>query len=112
MKHLLIVFHTQSGNTGRLAKAAAEGAAREAQAVQTRLVTAADAGLTDLLWADAVLLGTPENFGFMSGMLKDFFEQDAVDLAMNVAIEIAIGTRQLLANHRRYCSVAAGAADG
>ena len=75
MKHLLIVFHTQSGNTGRLAEAAAEGAAREAPEVETRVRRAADAGVEDLHWADAVLFGTPENFGFMSGMLKDFFDR-------------------------------------
>jgi multimeric flavodoxin WrbA len=75
MKHLLIVYHSQSGNTARLAQAAAEGAADEHEAVKTRLVLAADAGLQDLLWADAVLFGTPENFGFMSGALKDFFDR-------------------------------------
>jgi multimeric flavodoxin WrbA len=75
MKHLLIVFHSQSGNTARLAQAAAEGASAEHEHVETRLVLANDAGLDDLLWADAVLFGTPENFGFMSGMLKDFFDR-------------------------------------
>lgn len=75
MKHLLIVYHSQSGNTARLAQAIAEGAAEERGAVQTRLLRAADAGLGDLMWADGVLFGTPENFGFMSGMLKDFFDR-------------------------------------
>lgn len=75
MKHLLIVFHTQSGNTGRLVDAAADGAAEEQAAVETRVLRAADAGVHDLLWADALLFGTPENFGFMSGMLKDFFDR-------------------------------------
>ncbi|MGD8860132.1 MAG: NAD(P)H-dependent oxidoreductase [Myxococcales bacterium] len=75
MKHLLIVFHTQSGNTGKLAAAVAEGAVREADQVETRLLRADGAGLDDLLWADGVLFGTPENFGFMSGMLKDFFDR-------------------------------------
>ncbi|MDH5673079.1 MAG: NAD(P)H-dependent oxidoreductase [Myxococcales bacterium] len=75
MKHLLIVYHSQSGNTEALAHAAAEGAAREAEAVQTRLLRAVEAGLEDLRWAHGLLLGTPENFGFMSGMMKDFFDR-------------------------------------
>lgn len=74
-KHLLILYHTQSGNTGRLAEAVCRGAALEADTVETRLIQAADGQLDDLLWCDAVLFGTPENFGYMSGMLKDFFDR-------------------------------------
>jgi multimeric flavodoxin WrbA len=74
MKHLLIVYHTQSGNTGQLAAAVYAGAQEETE-VETRLLKASQAGLEDLLWCDAVLFGTPENFGYMSGMLKDFFDR-------------------------------------
>ncbi len=64
MKHLLIVYHTQTGNTGRLAEAVRSGACDELLSeVQVRFLTAAEAGPDDLLWADGLLLGTPENFG-------------------------------------------------
>jgi multimeric flavodoxin WrbA len=76
MRHLLIVYHTQSGNTGKLATAAADGARDPmVEAVEVRLLRAADAGPNDLLWAHGLLLGTPENFGYMSGGLKDFFDR-------------------------------------
>ncbi len=73
-KHLLILYHSQSGNTERLAQAVVSGALQE-PAVSTRLVQAFDAGLDDLIETDAVLIGTPENFGYMSGAVKDFFDR-------------------------------------
>lgn len=76
MKHLLIVYHTKTGNTGRLADAARRGATSEdVTGTETRFLTARDAGPDDLLWADGVLLGTPENFGYMSGAMKDFLDR-------------------------------------
>lgn len=73
-KHLLIIYHTQSGNTGQMAEAVMRGSTQEAD-VETRLLGAFDADLKDLRWADGLLFGTPENFGTMSGALKDFFDR-------------------------------------
>jgi len=73
-RRLLIVYHTQSGNTGRLADAAFSGAQR-VQGVETVIKRAFDAGTDDLLACNGLLLGTPENFGYMSGALKDFFDR-------------------------------------
>ena len=39
------------------------------------MLRAAEAGPEDLMWADALLLGTPENFGYLSGALKDFLDR-------------------------------------
>lgn len=74
MKHLLVVYHSQSGSTENLAKAIHSGCCEETD-VDTRSLGAFDAGLEDLLWADGVIFGTPENFGYMSGALKDFFDR-------------------------------------
>jgi multimeric flavodoxin WrbA len=76
MKHLLIVYHTQTGRTGQLAAAANRGATSElVSEVEVRLMTAQNAGPDDLLWANGLLLGTPENFGYMSGGMKDFLDR-------------------------------------
>lgn len=74
MKRVLIVHHTQSGNTRRLTTAVEAGVAEEAQ-VEARSLRAPDAGLEDLLWCNGLLLGTPENFGALSGMMKDFLDR-------------------------------------
>lgn len=76
MKHLLIVFHSKTGNTRQLADAVIDGASSDdAGGVEVRVLRAADAGPEDLLWADGLLLGTPENFGYLSGALKDFLDR-------------------------------------
>jgi multimeric flavodoxin WrbA len=73
-KQLLIVHHTQSGHTGRMADAVLAGAARCTR-TDTRLLRAFDAGVDDLLGCDGLIIGTPENFGYMSGAIKDFFDR-------------------------------------
>ena len=76
MKHLLIVYHSQTGNTEQLAGAALRGANSElVTEVEVRFLRAGQAGPDDLLWADGLLLGTPENFGYMSGAMKDFLDR-------------------------------------
>jgi multimeric flavodoxin WrbA len=74
MKTLLIVYHSQTGNTEQLAQAVQRGACQES-ATATRLLRAFDATLQDLLECQGVLFGTPENFGYMSGAIKDFFDR-------------------------------------
>lgn len=74
MKHLLVVFHSQSGATARLAAAALEGAHAETEC-GSRMLPALEAGVEDLRKADGVLFCTPENFGYMSGAMKDFLDR-------------------------------------
>lgn len=75
MKHLLIVYSSQTGRTERLAQAALQGAAEFADEVQVRCLRAAQAGVEDLLWAQGLLIGSPENFGYLSGAVKDFLDR-------------------------------------
>ena len=76
MKHLLIIYHSQSGKTSRMADAVLDGARHpDIDGVEVRMGQALESGVDDLLWADALLLGTPENFGYMSGGLKVFLDR-------------------------------------
>lgn len=59
-----------------MADAVVNGAtSRDVAGVEVRVKTALDAGADDLLWADAFILGTPENFGYMSGAMKYFLDR-------------------------------------
>jgi multimeric flavodoxin WrbA len=73
-RRLLIVYHTQFGATRQMAEAACRGA-RAIDEVETTLMHASQAVVDDLLNCDALLVATSENFGSLSGMVKDFFER-------------------------------------
>ena len=76
LKHLLIVAHNPSPNTQKLVEATLRGAQHaEIEGVEVRYQPPLQAGADDVLWADAIILGTTENFGYMSGALKDFFDR-------------------------------------
>ncbi len=76
MTTLLIVHHTPSPATAELLAEVTAGAADpEITGVETVTRAALAATAPDLLAADAVLLGTPANIGYMSGALKHFLDQ-------------------------------------
>ena len=74
MSRILIIYSSQTGHTEKMATAVAEGA-RTIEHTEVILKKAEMACLDDLLSADGVAFGTPENFGYMSGLLKDFFDR-------------------------------------
>lgn len=74
MAKILIVYHSQTGNTRKMAQAVAEGA-KSIEGVEVIYKKASEATVEDLLSADGLAIGTPENFGYMCGMVKDFFDR-------------------------------------
>ncbi|MBB3142683.1 flavodoxin family protein [Halomonas organivorans] len=76
MKRLLIVAHAPSPNTRRLREAAERGARHpDIEDVEVVVKPPLEAGPEDVRACDAILLGTTENLGYMSGALKDFFDR-------------------------------------
>ncbi len=74
MKRLLIVAHAPSENT-RALRAAVERGARSETGIDVRVIAPLQSGPDDVLAAQAVILGTPENLAYMSGAMKDFFDR-------------------------------------
>jgi len=75
-KRLLIVAHAPSPNTQRLVEAVLRGAHHpDIAGVEAVHVPPLQAQPADVLAADAIILGTTENLGYMSGALKDFFDR-------------------------------------
>jgi multimeric flavodoxin WrbA len=76
MKTLLVVFHTPSDNTLKMCDSVAH-AAKQYEAVDFKVIikTPFEANAEDVLNCDAIILGTTENLGYMSGALKDFFDR-------------------------------------
>jgi flavorubredoxin len=73
VKKILIVYHSQSSNTEAMAKAVSEGAT--AAGAKVVLKKAVDANAEDIMGCDIVAIGTPNYFGYMAGMVKDFFDR-------------------------------------
>jgi multimeric flavodoxin WrbA len=74
MKSLLIAYHSQSGASAQLARAAWRGA-RSQSGVQVLVRRAWDAGVEDLQACQGLLLVGAENSGSSSGGMKDFLDR-------------------------------------
>ena len=74
MGKVLIVYHSQSGNTKAAAEAVAQGA-REVSGTEVVIKEGLHATRKDLLSCGAIAVGTPDYFSYMAGGLKDFFDR-------------------------------------
>lgn len=81
MKRLVIIAHDPPPNTRRLTGAAVRRATDASiDGAGAGHVRPLDAGADDVIGSDAVILGTPENLGYMSGALKGFVDRCFHDL--------------------------------
>ncbi|MEV0982995.1 NAD(P)H-dependent oxidoreductase [Brevibacterium sp. NPDC049920] len=75
MSTVLLVHHSPSDATAALAEAARAGLTMpELEGVELVEKAALEATVEDVLAADAFVLGTTANFGYISGALKHFFD--------------------------------------
>lgn len=72
MARLLIIWHSRTGGSEAIAKAAEHAAAAE---TDTLLIRAEDASPDDLLAAGGYIFAAPENLASLSGEMKAFFDR-------------------------------------
>jgi len=77
---ILVLYDSQTGNVETMAHLVAEGA-RKIQGVDVRIRKIEGAGELkaapeDVLWADAVAVGSPTNMGVLSWRMKKFWDED------------------------------------
>jgi multimeric flavodoxin WrbA len=74
LTRILIIYHSQGGNTETMAQWVA-GGVRSIEDIRLDLKPAGSATLEDLLTCDGLAIGSPEYFGAMAGRVKDFFDR-------------------------------------
>jgi len=75
LKKLLVVYHSETGTTQKLAEAVMKGIKQQSCSnVITSVEDPLSVDFKKVLETDAIILGTSENFGYMSGALKHFFD--------------------------------------
>jgi flavorubredoxin len=74
MAKVLVIYHSQSGTTEKMAKAIGEGA-KQVKGTEVTVKKAPEAGVDDLLACDAIAVGSPDYFSYMAGGVKDFFDR-------------------------------------
>ncbi|MEM3615383.1 MAG: NAD(P)H-dependent oxidoreductase [Candidatus Methanomethylicia archaeon] len=74
MSKVLVLYYSRMGNVECLARAVAEGA-RSVEGVNVELKRVDYATVVDLISCDGVAIGSPNYFGYMAGLLKDFFDR-------------------------------------
>jgi multimeric flavodoxin WrbA len=83
MTTILVIYHSQSGNTKMMAESVAKGI-DSVDNVNSNLKDAGNATIEDLRRCEGIAIGSPEYFGYMSGMIKDFFDRTYEIASSNV----------------------------
>lgn len=87
---IFIAYHSDYGNTRKIAEAVAAGAKAVAADANIVIKQAAETSLDDLLAADAIFFGTPVHMGSMAWQMKKLIDE-AAKLWMENALEGKVG---------------------
>ena len=77
MAKILVIYHSDTGNTAAVAKLVAEGA--ESAGATVELVKAGDFDQDAAAAADGIALGSPDYFSYVAGEVKTIFDRIVYD---------------------------------
>ena len=75
MANILVIYHSMTGNTAKMAEAVAQGARSAGADVAVK--KAIDTTLDDLLRADGIIIGSPTYYGLMAAEIKQLFDRSS-----------------------------------
>jgi NAD(P)H dehydrogenase (quinone) len=73
MTNILVLYHSQTGNTQKMAEYVAEGAAA-VPGCEVRLRSIEEADSADIFWADGIACGSPTHMGVLSWPMKQWWD--------------------------------------
>ena len=79
-KNILFIHHSPSKNTKKLSKAVEIKIETVAPDINLKTLNLIEAKKSSFKEIDGLIIGTTENFGYMSGLTKDFFDRCYNDL--------------------------------
>jgi multimeric flavodoxin WrbA len=71
---VLVLYYSRAGSVETMAKAVAEGV-DSVEGASSKLRRVDYANVDDFISCDAVAFGSPNYFGYMAGLMKDFFDR-------------------------------------
>ena len=74
MGKVLVLYHSATGNTAKMAQYVAEGV-QSVENIELRIKSIDEADASDLHWCDGVAVGAPTNMGTISWQMKRWWDQ-------------------------------------
>jgi NAD(P)H dehydrogenase (quinone) len=75
MEEVLVIYHSRTGNTAKMAEAIGAGARSSGVKVSVKKV--GDVSLDDLLSAGGIIIGSPTYYGQMASEIKQLFDSSS-----------------------------------
>ncbi|WP_240956871.1 flavodoxin family protein [Pseudopontixanthobacter vadosimaris] len=97
--HVLIAWHSRTGASDAMARAAMEGAGQAEGRERARMLPASRVEPADILAAAAYIFVCPENLATMSGMMKEMFDRCYYEVLGRI-------------EGRAFCTIIAAGSDG